>query len=81
MSLSIVCLEGHFYITDETGTEVKAEKGDVFMFAKGSRIVFRTDGYGVAFFVGLKERGTGSWLFGGSTRGTLSGFWDLWVGW
>jgi len=53
-----IILEGHFYIKDETGKEVKAEKGDVFLFPKGSRIIFRTDDYGLAFFVGQRERDT-----------------------
>jgi uncharacterized cupin superfamily protein len=53
-----IVLEGHFYIKDETGTEVKGEKGDVFYFAKGSRIIFRTDEYGLAFFVGQRVRDT-----------------------
>jgi ethanolamine utilization protein EutQ (cupin superfamily) len=53
-----IILEGHFYIKDETGREVKAEKGDVFLFPKGSRIVFRTDDYGLAFFVGQREKDT-----------------------
>ncbi|KAH7090320.1 hypothetical protein FB567DRAFT_589720 [Paraphoma chrysanthemicola] len=52
-----IILEGHFYIKDETGKEVKAEKGDVFLFPKGSRIIFRTDDYGLAFFVGQREQG------------------------
>ncbi|KAH7398776.1 RmlC-like cupin domain-containing protein [Phaeosphaeria sp. MPI-PUGE-AT-0046c] len=51
-----IILEGHFYIKDETGKEVKAEKGDVFYFPKGSRIIFRTDDYGLAFFVGQREK-------------------------
>jgi ethanolamine utilization protein EutQ (cupin superfamily) len=51
-------LEGHFYIKDETDREVKAEKGDVFLFPKGSRIIFRTDDYGLAFFVGQRDRDT-----------------------
>lgn len=45
-------------IKDETGTEVKGEKGDVFLFPKGSRIIFRTDGYGLAFFVGGRKKDT-----------------------
>lgn len=45
-------------IKDETGTEVKAEKGDVFYFQKGSRIIFRTDEYGLAFFVGQRPKDT-----------------------
>jgi ethanolamine utilization protein EutQ (cupin superfamily) len=52
-----IILEGHFYIKDETDREVKAEKGDVFLFKKGSRIIFRTDDYGLAFFVGQREEG------------------------
>lgn len=52
-----IILEGHFYIKDETGKEVKAEKGDVFHFPKGARIIFRTDDYGLAFFVGQREEG------------------------
>jgi uncharacterized cupin superfamily protein len=53
-----IILEGHFYIKDETGKEVKAEKGDVFLFPKGSRIIFRTDDYGLAFFVGQRKKDT-----------------------
>jgi ethanolamine utilization protein EutQ (cupin superfamily) len=53
-----IVLEGHFYIKDETGKEVKAEKGDVFLFPKGSRIIFRTDDYGLAFFVGQRKKDT-----------------------
>ncbi|OAK98295.1 hypothetical protein IQ06DRAFT_318307 [Phaeosphaeriaceae sp. SRC1lsM3a] len=51
-----IILEGHFYIKDETGKEVKAEKGDVFFFPKGARIIFRTDDYGLAFFTGQREK-------------------------
>jgi mannose-6-phosphate isomerase-like protein (cupin superfamily) len=53
-----IILEGHFYIKDETGREVKAEKGDVFFFPKGSRIIFQTEDYGLAFFVGQREKDT-----------------------
>jgi uncharacterized cupin superfamily protein len=53
-----IILEGHFYIKDETGTEVKGEKGDVFLFPTGSRIIFRTDEYGLAFFVGQRKKDT-----------------------
>jgi uncharacterized cupin superfamily protein len=45
-------------IKDETGTEVQGEKGDVFLFPKGSRIIFRTDEYGLAFFVGGRKKDT-----------------------
>jgi hypothetical protein len=43
-------------IKDETGTEVKGEKGGVFLFPKGKRIIFRTDGYGLAFLWGKGGR-------------------------
>ena len=33
-----IILDGHFYISDETGQEVKATKGDVFYFPAGSKI-------------------------------------------
>jgi ethanolamine utilization protein EutQ (cupin superfamily) len=35
---------------------VKAEKGDVLFFPKGSKIVFRTDDFGLGFFVGQRVR-------------------------
>ncbi|KAF2830075.1 hypothetical protein CC86DRAFT_367951 [Ophiobolus disseminans] len=53
-----IIVEGHFYIKDETEREVKAEKGDVFLFPKGSRIIFRTEDYGLAFFVGQRKKDT-----------------------
>lgn len=43
---------------DETGKEVKAEKGDVFLFPAGSKIVFRTDDFGLAFYVGQRKKDT-----------------------
>ncbi|KAH7359908.1 RmlC-like cupin domain-containing protein [Pyrenochaeta sp. MPI-SDFR-AT-0127] len=51
-----IILEGHFYISDETGKEVKGEKGDVFQFPKGSKITFKTDDYGLAFYVGQRKK-------------------------
>ena len=52
-----IILEGHFYISDETGKEVKATKGDVFYFPAGSKITFRTDEYGLAFYTGQRKEG------------------------
>jgi ethanolamine utilization protein EutQ (cupin superfamily) len=49
-------VDGHFYISDETGKEVKAEKGDVFFFPKGSKITFKTDDFGLGFFVGQRKK-------------------------
>jgi ethanolamine utilization protein EutQ (cupin superfamily) len=37
---------------------VQGEKGDVFLFPKGSRITFRKDEYGLAFFVGGRKKDT-----------------------
>lgn len=45
-----------YTFADETGKEVKAEKGDVLFFPKGSKIVFRTDDYGLGFFVGQRKK-------------------------
>ncbi|KAK8166462.1 hypothetical protein IWX90DRAFT_432876 [Phyllosticta citrichinensis] len=50
-------IDGHFYISDEAGNKVKAEKGDVFYFPKGSKITFTTDDFGVGFFVGQRKEG------------------------
>lgn len=46
-----IILDGHFFITDETGQSVKGVKGDVFYFPKGSKITFTTDDFGLAFYV------------------------------
>ena len=51
-----IIVDGHFYISDETGKEVKAEKGDVFFFPKGSKITFKTDDFGLGFFVGQRKK-------------------------
>ena len=48
-----IVLDGHFFITDETGQSVKATKGDVFYFPKGSKITFTTEDFGLAFYVGF----------------------------
>ncbi|KAF1851758.1 uncharacterized protein K460DRAFT_362504 [Cucurbitaria berberidis CBS 394.84] len=53
-----IIVEGHFYITDETGKEVKGEKGDVFFFPAGAKILFKTDDYGLGFFVGQRKKDT-----------------------
>lgn len=53
-----IIVDGHFYISDETGQKVKAEKGDVFYFPKGSKITFETDDFGLAFYTGQREEGT-----------------------
>lgn len=47
-------LDGHFFISDETGNEVKATKGDVFYFPAGSKITFRT----LAFYTGQGKKDT-----------------------
>ena len=51
-----IIVDGHFYISDGTGTEVKATKGDVFYFPAGSKITFRTDDFGLAFYTGQRKR-------------------------
>ena len=51
-----IILDGHFYISDETGKEVKATKGDVFYFPAGSKITFKTDDFGLAFYTGQRKR-------------------------
>ena len=48
-----IILEGEFEISDETGQKVNARPGDVFFFPKGVTITFKTDSYGLAFFVGF----------------------------
>lgn len=48
-----IILDGHMYISDESGQKVKATKGDVFYFPKGATITFSTDDYGLAFYVSL----------------------------
>ena len=51
-----IIVDGHFYISDETGKGVKATKGDVFYFPAGSKITFRTDDFGLAFYTGQRKR-------------------------
>ena len=52
-----IILEGSFEISDETGKTVTATKGDVFYFPAGSTITFKTDDYGLAFYVGQRKEG------------------------
>lgn len=51
-----IIIEGEFIISDESGQEVKAMKGDVSYFPKGSVITFKTDSYGLAFYTGQRQR-------------------------
>lgn len=51
-----IILEGSFDISDETGQTVHATKGDVFYFPKGSKITFKTDDYGLAFYTGQRKK-------------------------
>ncbi|KAJ8098886.1 RmlC-like cupin domain-containing protein [Lipomyces tetrasporus] len=53
-----VILEGNFTMKDETGYEVTAGPGDTFYFKKGCTITFSSTDYGLAFFVGLRPKGT-----------------------
>jgi len=52
-----IIVEGHMYISDETGKKVKAVAGDTFFFPKGSKITFTTDDYGLACFTGQRKKG------------------------
>lgn len=54
-----IILDGHFDISDETGKKVRATKGDVFYFPKGSRITFTTEDFGLAFYTGQRKEGGG----------------------
>lgn len=52
-----VIVEGEMTISDETGQSVHAKPGDVFYFAKGSRITFSSPTYGIGFFCGQRKFG------------------------
>jgi ethanolamine utilization protein EutQ (cupin superfamily) len=52
-----VIVEGEMTIADETGQSVNARPGDVFYFAKGSRITFSSPTYGIGFFCGQRQFG------------------------
>jgi ethanolamine utilization protein EutQ (cupin superfamily) len=49
-----IILDGEFIISDESGEEVTATAGDLFYFPKGSVITFRTNDFGLAYFVGQR---------------------------
>ncbi|KAI5956913.1 hypothetical protein KGF54_000532 [Candida jiufengensis] len=51
----IIEVEGELTLTDETGLVVSAKPGDVFYFPKGSKVVFKSTGYGLGFFTGLRD--------------------------
>ena len=48
-------MDGDFEISDETGKKVKAGKGDVFFFPKGSKITFKTEKGGLGFYCGQRK--------------------------
>lgn len=52
-----IIVEGEFIISDESGQEVTATPGDVLYFPKGSVITFKTNSYGLGFFVGQRKQG------------------------
>jgi ethanolamine utilization protein EutQ (cupin superfamily) len=52
-----VIVEGEMIISDELGQTVEAGPGDVFYFAKGSRITFSSPTYGIGFFCGQRQFG------------------------
>lgn len=52
-----IIVDGHFDISDESGQKVRATKGDVFWFPKGSKITFTTEDFGLGFFVGQRKEG------------------------
>ncbi len=52
-----IIVEGQMTISDETGKTVSAKPGDVFYFAKGSRITFASENYGIGFFCGQRKVG------------------------
>ena len=51
-----IIVDGDFEISDETGQSVKAGKGDVFFFPKGSNITFKTVNGGLGFFCGQRAK-------------------------
>jgi uncharacterized cupin superfamily protein len=52
-----IIVDGDFEISDESGQSVKAGKGDVFFFPKGSVITFKTEKGGLGFFCGQRAKG------------------------
>ena len=51
-----IIVDGEFEISDESGQSVKAVKGDVFFFPKGSKITFKTEKGGLGFFCGQRGK-------------------------
>ena len=51
-----IIVDGEFEISDESGQSVKAVKGDVFFFPKGSKITFKTEKGGLGFFCGQRKK-------------------------
>ena len=51
-----IIVDGDFEISDESGQVVKATKGDVFFFPKGSKITFKTVNGGLGFFCGQRAK-------------------------
>lgn len=49
-----IIVEGEMYVNDGS-TKVKAKRGDVLFFPKGSTITFSSDSYGVGFICGQRE--------------------------
>ena len=47
-------IDGEFHISDGSGEEITARKGDLIYFPKGSVITFRTDDFGLGYFVGQR---------------------------
>ena len=47
-------IDGEFHISDGSGEEITAKKGDLIYFPKGSVITFRTDNFGLGYFVGQR---------------------------
>lgn len=58
-----IIVDGDFEISDETGKSVKAVKGDVFFFPKGSKIIFRTEKGGLGWYCGQRKSTYSSALF------------------
>ena len=53
-----IIVDGEFEISDAgSGKSVKAVKGDVLFFPKGSKITFRTEKGGLGFFCGQRKMG------------------------
>lgn len=50
-----IIVDGDFEISDELGKSVKAVKGDVFFFPKGSKITFRTEKGGLGWYCGQRK--------------------------